>query len=174
MHEVAPEGFKIRKPVNRRPNIGGASSSSAQASASVAGPSTLPPPADADEPESPQPGPSTELQHQFITSTSISPTTPQDVDPSQLPGPNALWCIDHHSKLSRLGMEIIGIRDKASGKWLGLWAVPNGGPNGSEQWGARMKRTVALLYLCVCEVYGGACLVSLTTTVGIWADEKLL
>lgn len=65
---------------------------------------------------------------------------------SAIAGPHQRWCVDHHSKLSGLRMEIFGIRDKASGKWLGLWAVPNG----------NLKDVVAYLYLCVVEAYQGA------------------
>jgi hypothetical protein len=40
-------------------------------------------------------------------------------------GPNHEWLGDGHDKLARLGFPIWGIRDKWSGKWLGLWVVPN-------------------------------------------------
>jgi hypothetical protein len=40
-------------------------------------------------------------------------------------GPNEEWSGDGHDKINKLGFGIYGIRDKASGKWLGLWLVPN-------------------------------------------------
>jgi hypothetical protein len=104
MHEVAPEGFQLRKPSAKS---GGSTKKS--------------------------PG---SLLTQEAAETQAQATTV---------GPNERWCADHHSKLSKIGMEIFGIRDKASGKWLGLWTVPN----------THVKQALAYLYLCVVEAYGG-------------------
>jgi hypothetical protein len=52
-------------------------------------------------------------------------------------GPHHEWSGDGHDKLVKLGFPIWGIRDKWSGKWLGLWVVPNN----------RYKEAVAYLYL---------------------------
>lgn len=60
-------------------------------------------------------------------------------------GPNEEWCGDGHDKLAKIGIEIYGIRDKASGYWLGLWPVPNN----------RIKEVVAYLYLLLIEEHGG-------------------
>ena len=60
-------------------------------------------------------------------------------------GPNEEWCGDGHDKLNKMGIQIYGIRDKASGKWLGLWPIPNN----------RLKEVVAYLYLTVVEEFGG-------------------
>jgi len=104
MHEVAPEGFQLRKP------------------SAKSGGSTKKSPGFSSTQEAPEP------QIQVTTA-----------------GPNERWCADHHNKLSKIGMEIFGIRDKSSGKWLGLWAVPN----------THAKYALAYLYLCVVEAYGG-------------------
>ena len=56
-------------------------------------------------------------------------------------GPNDEWCGDGHDKLNKIGIGIYGIRDKFSGFWLGLWAVPNN----------RLGDVVAHLYLCLVE-----------------------
>jgi hypothetical protein len=56
-------------------------------------------------------------------------------------GPNDKWCGDGHDKLNKIGIGIYGIRDKFSGFWLGLWALPNN-PLGN---------AVAYLYLCLVE-----------------------
>lgn len=106
MHEVAPEGFQLRRPSAKS---GGITKKS------------LPSPSAQEVPE------------------------PQAQATATTPGPNERWCADHHNKLSKIGMEIFGIRDKASGKWLGLWAVPN----------KRANQVLAYLYLCVVEAYGG-------------------
>lgn len=60
-------------------------------------------------------------------------------------GPNDEWSGDGHDKLNKIGFPIYGIRDKASGKWLGLWVVPNN----------RLAHVVAYLYLTVIEEVGG-------------------
>jgi hypothetical protein len=57
------------------------------------------------------------------------------------------WSGDGHDKLSRIGFPVWGIREKWSGKWLGLWVVPNN----------RLKNTVAYLYLSLIEEQGGMC-----------------
>lgn len=61
-------------------------------------------------------------------------------------GPHEEWCGDGHDKLNKIGVGIYGVRDKASGKWLGLWAIPNN----------RIKEVIAYLYLLLVEEYGGA------------------
>lgn len=60
-------------------------------------------------------------------------------------GPNAEWCGDGHDKLNSIGVGLYGIRDKASGKWLGLWATPTN----------RDGKTVGYLYLSLVEKLGG-------------------
>ncbi|TFK51655.1 hypothetical protein OE88DRAFT_1628795 [Heliocybe sulcata] len=60
-------------------------------------------------------------------------------------GPNHKWTGDGHDKLAEIGFPIWGMRDVWSGKWLGLWVVPSN----------RYKVTVAYLYLCLVETYGG-------------------
>ena len=60
-------------------------------------------------------------------------------------GPHHEWSGDGHDKLSRIGFPIWGIRDKWSGKWLGLWVVPNN----------RLKTAIAYLYLTTIESVGG-------------------
>jgi hypothetical protein len=52
-------------------------------------------------------------------------------------GPHHEWSGDGHDKLAQIGFPIWGIRDKWSGKWLGLWVVPNN----------RLKLVIAYLYL---------------------------
>jgi hypothetical protein len=51
------------------------------------------------------------------------------------------WSGDGHDKLIRIGFPVYGIRDKWSGKWLGLWVMPNN----------RLNTTVAYLYLTLLE-----------------------
>jgi len=56
-------------------------------------------------------------------------------------GPHDEWSADGHDKLVKYGIGIWGIRDKFSGKWLGLWVLPNN----------RLGRTVAycsVLVIC--------------------------
>ncbi len=60
-------------------------------------------------------------------------------------GPDFEWSCDGHEKLSKLGFPIWGIRDVWSGKWLGLWVVPNN----------RLKVVVAYLYLSLVRELGG-------------------
>jgi hypothetical protein len=60
-------------------------------------------------------------------------------------GPNDQWSADGHDKLSQIGFPIYGIRDKWSGKWLGLWVVPNN----------RLKEAVAYLFLSLVYEMGG-------------------
>lgn len=55
------------------------------------------------------------------------------------------WSGDGHDKLKEIGFPVYGIRDVWSGKWLGLWVLPNN----------RMKEAVAYLWLSVIEEYGG-------------------
>ncbi|KAF8425816.1 hypothetical protein L210DRAFT_3421016 [Boletus edulis BED1] len=68
-------------------------------------------------------------------------------------GPHHEWSGGGHGKLSSVGFPIWGIRDKRSGKWLGLWAVPNN----------RLKTAIAYLYLSTTEGVGG---MPLQTTTG--------
>jgi hypothetical protein len=60
-------------------------------------------------------------------------------------GPHHEWSADGHDKLSNLGFPIWGIRDKWSGKWLGLWVVPNN----------RLKAAIGYLYLSLVKKLGG-------------------
>jgi len=60
-------------------------------------------------------------------------------------GPHHEWSADGHDKLTKLGFPIWGIRDKWSGKWLGLWVVPNN----------RLKVTIGYLYLLLVKKLGG-------------------
>jgi len=60
-------------------------------------------------------------------------------------GPHHEWSGDGHDKLTSIGFPIWGVRDKWSGKWLGLWVVPNN----------RLKSAVAYLYLSTIESIGG-------------------
>jgi hypothetical protein len=55
------------------------------------------------------------------------------------------WSCDGHDKLASRGFPIYGIRDKWSGKWLGLWVVPNN----------RLKLSVAYLWLGLVADIGG-------------------
>src|ERR1700733_8286370 len=60
-------------------------------------------------------------------------------------GPNAEWCGDGHDKLNSRGVGLYGIHDKASGKWLGLWASPTN----------RDGKTAGNLYLSLVEKLRG-------------------
>ncbi|KAH9884127.1 hypothetical protein C8Q73DRAFT_749482 [Cubamyces lactineus] len=60
-------------------------------------------------------------------------------------GPDYEWSCDGHDKLASIGFPIWGIRDVWSGKWLGLWVVPNN----------RLKVVVAYLYLSLVRELGG-------------------
>jgi hypothetical protein len=52
-------------------------------------------------------------------------------------GPHHEWSSDGHNKLSKIGFLVWALRDVWSGKWLGIWVVPNN----------RLKHAVAYLYL---------------------------
>ncbi|KAG6848069.1 hypothetical protein H0H93_003660 [Arthromyces matolae] len=67
-------------------------------------------------------------------------------------GPNHEWSADGHDKLVRIGFAIWGVRDKWSGKWLGLWVIPNN----------RLKVAIAYLYLSLVAKLGGMPLQSTT------------
>ena len=60
-------------------------------------------------------------------------------------GPHEEWSGDGHDQLCGIGFPVYGIRDKWSGKWLGLWVVPNN----------RLANVVAYLWLCVMAEYHG-------------------
>lgn len=60
-------------------------------------------------------------------------------------GPHYQWSGDGHDKLSKIGFPIWAIRDQWSGKWLGMWVVPNN----------RLKTTIAYLYLSLVYEIGG-------------------
>ncbi|KAG1845558.1 hypothetical protein F4604DRAFT_1662541 [Suillus subluteus] len=60
-------------------------------------------------------------------------------------GPHHQWSGDGHDKLSKIGFPIWAIRDQWSGKWLGMWVVPNN----------RLKTTIAYLYLSLVYEIGG-------------------
>ena len=60
-------------------------------------------------------------------------------------GPDFEWSCDGHDKLAKLGFPIWGIRDVWSGKWLGIWVVPNN----------RVKVAIAYLYLSLIKKLGG-------------------
>lgn len=60
-------------------------------------------------------------------------------------GPHYEWSGDGHDKLSAIGYPIWGIRDVWSGKWLGLWVLPNN----------CLKLAIAYLYLSLVEELGG-------------------
>ncbi|KIK77441.1 hypothetical protein PAXRUDRAFT_166828, partial [Paxillus rubicundulus Ve08.2h10] len=59
-------------------------------------------------------------------------------------GPHHEWS-DGHDKLTSIGFPIWGVCDKWSGKWLGLWVVPNN----------CLKSAIAYLYLSTIESVGG-------------------
>ncbi|KAJ3925843.1 MAG: hypothetical protein NXY57DRAFT_1043769, partial [Lentinula lateritia] len=54
------------------------------------------------------------------------------------------WSGDGHDKLTGIGFPIWAVRDVWSGKWLGIWLVPNN----------RLKDTIAYLYLKLVYEYG--------------------
>ncbi|KAG1852177.1 hypothetical protein F4604DRAFT_1518149, partial [Suillus subluteus] len=60
-------------------------------------------------------------------------------------GPHHQWSGDGHDKLSKIGFPIWAIRDQWSGKWLGMWVVPNN----------RLKTSIAYLYLSLVHELGG-------------------
>ena len=47
------------------------------------------------------------------------------------------WSGDGHDKLVKIGFPVWGIQDMWTGKWLGLWTVPDN----------RLKLAIAYLYL---------------------------
>ena len=55
------------------------------------------------------------------------------------------WSCDGHDKLNSCGFQIYGVKDKWSGKWLGLWVVPNN----------RYKIVIAYLWLSLMIKYKG-------------------
>lgn len=55
------------------------------------------------------------------------------------------WSGDGHDKLAAIGFPIWALRDKWSGKWLGIWVIPNN----------RLKAVIAYLYLSVVHEHGG-------------------
>ena len=60
-------------------------------------------------------------------------------------GPHHEWSGDGHDKLAAIGFPIWGVRDKWSGKWLGLWVLPNN----------RLKAAITFLYLLLINEYSG-------------------
>jgi hypothetical protein len=60
-------------------------------------------------------------------------------------GPREFWSMDGHDKLNRIGFPVYGIQDVWTGKWLGLWTVPNN----------RLKNVITCLYLSLVEEYKG-------------------
>ena len=60
-------------------------------------------------------------------------------------GPHHEWSGDRHDKLSGIGFLFWGLGDKWSGKWLGLWVVPN-------NW---FKMSITYLYLLLVYELGG-------------------
>ncbi|KAH7903949.1 hypothetical protein BJ138DRAFT_1019807 [Hygrophoropsis aurantiaca] len=60
-------------------------------------------------------------------------------------GPHYRWSGDGHDKLVKIGWPIWGVRDVWSGKWLGLWVVPDN----------RLKVATAYLFLKLVEELGG-------------------
>ncbi|KAJ4493254.1 hypothetical protein C8R41DRAFT_867129 [Lentinula lateritia] len=65
-------------------------------------------------------------------------------DPNAKRGPKTEWSGDGHDKLTGIGFPIWAVRDVWSGKWLGIWLVPNN----------RLKDTIAYLYLKLVYEYG--------------------
>ncbi|KAG1725924.1 hypothetical protein EDB19DRAFT_1914861 [Suillus lakei] len=60
-------------------------------------------------------------------------------------GPHHQWSGDGHDKLSKIGFPIWAIHDQWSGKWLGMWVVPNN----------QLKTSIAYLYLSLVYEIGG-------------------
>lgn len=62
-------------------------------------------------------------------------------------GPHYEWTgdSDRHDKLASIGFPIWALRDVWSGKWLGIWVLPNN----------RLKLPIAYLYLSLVEELGG-------------------
>lgn len=67
-------------------------------------------------------------------------------EPLSVLGPNHEWSGDGHDKLAKIGFPIWAVRDVWSGKWLGLWVVPNN----------RLKCAIGYLYLSLVHDMGGA------------------
>ena len=65
-------------------------------------------------------------------------------------GPNHEWSADGHDKLTAIGFPIYGIQDKWSGRWLGLWVLPNN----------RLKTAIGYVYLQLIHRHGGEHLLS--------------
>ncbi|KAI6167786.1 hypothetical protein EDD17DRAFT_1773327 [Pisolithus thermaeus] len=61
------------------------------------------------------------------------------------PGLHHEWSGDGHDKLTSIGFPIWGVCDKWSGKWLGLWVIPNN----------HVKNAIAYLYLHTIAEVGG-------------------
>ncbi|KAG1859675.1 hypothetical protein F4604DRAFT_1588966 [Suillus subluteus] len=59
--------------------------------------------------------------------------------------PHHQWSGDGHDKLSKIGFPIWAIHDQWSGKWLGMWVVPNN----------QLKTSIAYLYLSLVHKLGG-------------------
>jgi hypothetical protein len=62
-------------------------------------------------------------------------------------GPHHQWSADGHDKLNKIGFPVWAIRDVWSGKWLGIWVVPDN----------RLKTVIAYLYLTLIKDLGGEC-----------------
>ncbi|KAF8495823.1 hypothetical protein JB92DRAFT_3099800 [Gautieria morchelliformis] len=60
-------------------------------------------------------------------------------------GPHHEWSGDGHDKLTKIGFPVWALHDVWSGKWLGIWVVPN----------IRLKLAIAYLYLSLVETLGG-------------------
>ncbi|KAK7018706.1 hypothetical protein VNI00_018299 [Paramarasmius palmivorus] len=60
-------------------------------------------------------------------------------------GPNDEWSGDGHDKLTGIGFPIWGVRDVWSGKWLGLYVLPNN----------RLKLAIAYVWLKIVKEQGG-------------------
>jgi len=60
-------------------------------------------------------------------------------------GPHYRWSGDGHDKLKKIGFPIWGIWDVWSGKWLGLWVVPDN----------QLKVVIVYLYLSLVKELGG-------------------
>jgi hypothetical protein len=60
-------------------------------------------------------------------------------------GPHYEWSGDGHDKLASIGFPIWALHDVWSGKWLGIWVLPNN----------RLKLAIAYLYLSLVEELSG-------------------
>ncbi|KIK93018.1 hypothetical protein PAXRUDRAFT_145988, partial [Paxillus rubicundulus Ve08.2h10] len=60
-------------------------------------------------------------------------------------GPHHEWSGDGHGKLTAIGFPIWAVRDVFSGKWLGMWVLPNN----------RCGASIAYLYLSLVSRYSG-------------------